>query len=132
MKKSCFTIIEVIASIVILTMGVAALFSLQSQAIGRSAMQNKELQEHLLFVQGIEYYLLAGYDKTLPEEIFNDPEYTVTCTKLDLQHREIEEGTDVETEVTGGRIETLRFELFYNGTLVKTLDYNVITSNENN
>lgn len=128
MKRRSFSIIEVIASLAVLTMGVVALLNMQTQAVARSSDQKERLNEHLLFTQAVEFFLLAGPDKIMTSDVWEAENYTATCTELDLQEEQPEDGIDMSTQLTTSKIKTLKIDLLYRGNVVKSMNYNIVES----
>ena len=82
MKKSCFTLIEVLIALSILVLGVLALVGTISAAQRRILNSNRDWRESHLLIQAAEFYSLAPPGETMPDFVFDSDEYRATAEYL--------------------------------------------------
>jgi Tfp pilus assembly protein PilV len=78
-RNTCFTLVEVIVALAILTMGLLAGLSLIASSQQRLTKASKRWHEQHLLTQAAEYFLLTNGSASPPAEVFSDPDYSVRC-----------------------------------------------------
>ena len=82
-RRTFFTLIEVIISLAILTMGLMAALNMASTSTNRSLKAHKIWKRQHMLAQAAEYYLLLGPTAELPESVFPYEGYSVNCEVVD-------------------------------------------------
>lgn len=88
MKKiSFFTLIEVVISLVILSLSLAGMLRLLSHSQSRISRAEEQWREMHMLTQGAEYILLTGNEEDLsvPDDIFPYQDYRIDCTVEDAE-----------------------------------------------
>ena len=82
-----FTLIEVVVSMVILSLSLAGLLRLLSYSQSRIGVADQKWREMHMLTQGAEYLLLTGTeaDPTVPDDVFPYPDYLIDCTVDDAE-----------------------------------------------
>lgn len=82
MRRSSFTLLEVVIAMAILSLALVGLFSLMGDSTKRISDAETEWQEMHNLTQAVEYLLLAGdeEDHTVPDEVFPYKDYIIECT----------------------------------------------------
>ena len=95
MKRRFFTLVEVVAAMAILTLGLASFFSMSFLAQKRLMKAQEKWERLHMLSEGAEYMLLQGFeDPELPgEEFWNYPGYRLSCSYEDVE--------DLPEEFTG-------------------------------
>lgn len=95
-----FTLLEVVISIAVLSMGLAGLFSLGASAQRRVASAQEKWRNQHMLMQAAEYYLIYAEDAPdLPSDVFPyQPAYSARCDygevdDLPENYYESEDGT---------------------------------------
>jgi len=83
--KYNFTLLEVIISLAILTMGLMVALDTASNATRRSGKAYKVWNRQHILAQAAEFYLLAGPRAELPESVFPYKNYSVTCDVVEVE-----------------------------------------------
>jgi type II secretory pathway pseudopilin PulG len=92
-KRSSFTLLEVVIALAILSLSLVGLFNLMGQSSKRISDAETEWQEMHNLTQAAEYILLAGdeEDHTVPDEVFPYKNYVIEC--------EIEDSEEIPEEM---------------------------------
>ena len=87
MKRRFFTLVEVVAAMAILTLGLASFFSMSFLAQKRLMKAQEKWERLHMLSEGAEYMLLQGFeDPELPgEEFWNYPGYRLSCSYEDVE-----------------------------------------------
>jgi len=118
-NRTCnFTLIEVIISLAILTMGLMVSLSMASNSTNRSFKAYKVWKRQHVLAQAAEFYLLAGPTEEMPEQIFPYDDYSVSIEVTEP------EGVSDESlsEIGSWRLVCLKLQLMdESSTVVETL-----------
>lgn len=84
---SRFTLLEVVISLVILSLSLTGMLRLLSHSQSRVARAEEQWREMHMLTQGVEYLMLAGSEEDLhvPDEVFPYPDYLIDCTVEDAE-----------------------------------------------
>lgn len=87
MKRTHFTLLEVVISIAILALSLAGLFRLLGHSQKRISEAEDQWRHMHMLTQGAEYFMLAGREEDLhvPDEIFPYQDYVIECTIEDAE-----------------------------------------------
>ena len=77
-----FTLIEVVVSMLILSLSLAGMLRLLTHSQSRVGMAEERWREMHMLTQGAEYFLLTGSESDLhvPDEVFPYKDYLIECT----------------------------------------------------
>lgn len=126
MRKRCFTLIEVVVAIVILSLGIFTALLMTSTSTNRISKSYKRWHNQHMISQAAEYILLEGPDKQIPEDIFPFDGYSVHVSELSP------EGLPDNIDPVNGQAELklIRIELISpEGKIVETLNIEKIIRN---
>jgi len=114
MKRRFFTLVEVVAAMAILTLGLASFFSMSFLAQKRLMKAQEKWERLHMLSEGAEYMLLQGFeDPELPgEEFWNYPGYRLSCSYEDVEDLP-EEFTDLSGQA---RLKCMVLELIDTST----------------
>ncbi len=84
-KRNNFTLLEVLVSLAILTMGLMIALSQTANSTSRSIRAEVRWHEQHMLAQAAEFYLLAGPNEALPRSIFNYDGYRASCVVEDAE-----------------------------------------------
>ena len=84
-NKKNFTLLEVIISLAILTMGLMVALDTAANSSKRSLKAYKVWNQQHVLAQAAEFYLLAGPRAELPESVFPYDNYSVNCEVIEAE-----------------------------------------------
>ena len=115
MRKHDFTLMEVMIAALIMALSVVATLGIVGTARGNMLRDQRRWTRGHVFSNVVEYYLLAGVEQQLPQEML-PPGYTATCDLYD-----VEEGLpeDALESISGWRLGEFHICLYdENGKLI--------------
>lgn len=82
-----FTLIEVVISMLILSLSLAGMLRLLTHSQSRISVADERWREMHMLTQGAEYFLLTGSESDLhvPDEVFPYKNYLIECTVGDVE-----------------------------------------------
>ncbi|MBO7741610.1 MAG: hypothetical protein J6S21_03565 [Victivallales bacterium] len=84
MQKRSFTLMEVMIAALIMALSVVATLGIVGTARGNMQRDQRRWMRSHVFANVAEYYLLAGTENPLPEELL-PPGYSATCELYDVE-----------------------------------------------
>lgn len=114
MKRRFFTLVEVVAAMAILTLGLSSFFGMSFLAQKRLMKAQEKWERLHMLSEGAEYMLLQGFeDPELPgEEFWNYPGY-----RLSYSYEDVEDLPEEFTDLSGqARLKCLVLELIDTST----------------
>ncbi|MBQ4328834.1 MAG: type II secretion system protein [Lentisphaeria bacterium] len=90
-----FTLIEVVISLMILSLSLAGMLRLLTHSQSRISVAEERWREMHMLTQGAEYILLAGTESDLnvPDDVFPYDDYLIECT--------VDDNDDIPEDFTG-------------------------------
>lgn len=82
-----FTLIEVVISMLILSLSLAGMLRLLTHSQSRISVAEERWREMHMLTQGAEYFLLTGSESDLhvPDEVFPYKDYLIECSVGDVE-----------------------------------------------
>lgn len=80
MRKSEFTLLEVIIALSVLGMGLAVAFGVSASGRLRTMRSYRDMLEEHMLIQAAEYYMLDCRTDKLPEEVFPYRDYSASVS----------------------------------------------------
>ena len=118
-RKRTFTLIEVIVSLAILTMGLMVSLNITANSASRSTRSDQRWRHQHMLAQAAEFYLLAGPQAPLPESVVPYDGYTVACEVVEPELGD----QDTPAEIGNWRLACLKITLTDSrGKVVETLN----------
>ena len=116
-SRKSFTLMEVVIAIAILALSLVAAMSMSYSAKKRIDKAYKNWKTQHMFSQAAEYYLLAGANSNIPDNIFSYEDIEVNC---DIQECE---NLAEDTDTNSGQwfLGTYHIELKNNGKELKSI-----------
>jgi hypothetical protein len=106
-KKHCFTLLEVVLAVAILSLGFITAMGIATTAAKRLMKSVSRWEEQHMLNQATEYYLLAGPKESIPQEFFPYDGYRAECIIAEATLPE-----EVKPEVGAWRIVKLKISIF--------------------
>jgi len=117
-NRRYFTLVEVVVALAILTMGILAGMSLMAASRDRTAKATAQWREQHIMTQAMEYFMLAGIDNGVPEDVFPYRDYSVTAEYSAPQNLP----ADMQDTIAGWKLVTMTVTLRNaNGTVVRKM-----------
>ena len=87
MKRSFFTLLEVVVAIAVLSLSLTGLLRLLTQSRLRIANAEDKWREMHMLTQGAEYLMMIPYsgDMSVPDEVFPYDNYQIDCVVEDAE-----------------------------------------------
>ena len=127
MMFSKFTLLEVVIALAILALGLISILSLSSSASLRTSKALKRWERAHCLAQGAEFFLLAGPNERINDEVFPYKNYSISCSI------ESPEGLPPEVQDRNGtwKLVNLKISLSSdNGTVLETMNVEKILQEE--
>ena len=125
MMFSKFTLLEVVIALAILALGLISILSLSSSASLRTSKALKRWERAHCLAQGAEFFLLAGPNERINDEVFPYKNYSISCSV------ESPEALPSEVQDSTWKLVNLKISLSSdNGTALETLNVEKILQEE--